>query len=100
MRILKKYRKDGIVKIGSDKKKLDTPIHEITSISIDTINRKIGVTITHKVMQGSVINLYERTEEVLFVNLPTSIQATGKAFLDAIEIERMKLSQYSGSVEL
>ena len=100
MNILKKYIKTGVVEIGSDKFKVDTPTHEVTFVGIDTVNRAVKVTIMHEVMQGSVMNPHERTEEITFANLPASIQTTGKAFLDAIETERMKLPQYTGSTEV
>ena len=98
--ILKKYRKEGVIEIGSDKRKLDSPTHETTFVGIDTVNQLINVTIMHEAMQGSVMNPHVRTEVVPFANLPTSIRAAGKLFLDAIETERMKLPQYSGATEV
>ena len=98
--ILKKYKKDGVIEIGTDKRKLDSPEHETVFIGIDMVAKKVSMIIKHDAMQGTIKNPHERTIDVDFSNLPPAVKATGKAFFDAIEIERLKLPQYIGSTEV
>lgn len=98
--ILKKYKKEGVIEIGTEKTKLDSPEHQTIFIGIDMISKKIGVVVKHDAMQGTIKNPHERTIDVDFSNLPSAVKATGKAFFDAIEIERLKLPQYVGSTEV
>lgn len=100
MNILKKYKKEGVIEIGTDLRKLDSPEHETIFIGIDMIAKKVCVVIKHDAMQGTIKNHHERTIDIDFNNLPTSIKITGKAFFDAIETERLKLPQYVGSTEV
>jgi len=98
--ILKKYTKQGVVITGSDNVELDTPTFEIIDIGIDTVNQKLIVEIMHEVQQGSVPQKHSRTFNIDFANLPSSVKVTGKAFLDAIETEILKLPQYQGATEV
>lgn len=98
--ILKKYIKQGVIITGSDNVKLDTPTFEIIDIAIDTVEQKLTVEIMHEVSQGSLTRKHSRTFNIDFANLPSSVKVTGKAFLDAIETEILKLPQYVGSTEV
>jgi hypothetical protein len=98
--ILKKYKKEGIIEIGTDKRKLDSPEHETIFIGMDFVAKKVSVLIKHDAMQGTLKNPHERTIDVEFSNLPSSVKAAGKAFFDAIEIERLKRPEYVGSTEV
>lgn len=98
--ILKKYKKEGVIEIGTDKRKLDSPEHETVFIGIDMVTKEVSVIIKHDAMQGTIKNPHERTIEVEFNNLPSAVKEAGKAFFDAIETERLKLPQYVGSTEV
>jgi len=98
--ILKKYKKDGVIEIGSDKAKLDTPEFEIIDVKIDTVNQVLSVEILHEAMQGAVKNPHKRFIEVSFATLPNTVKVAGKQFLDAIETKILELPQYSGAVEI
>lgn len=98
--ILKKYQQTGVVEIGTDKRRLDSPIHYTKLIAIDPVSQNVGVTIMHEVMQGVVMNPHERTFKIPFSNLTPEIRAAGKLFMDAIEVERMKRIEYKGSIEV
>jgi len=98
--ILKKYRKEGVIEIGTDKRKLDSPTHEIIFVGINPITKMVSVNILHEAMQGTVMNPHERTIELSYSELPASIRAAGKVFLEAIETERMKRTEYKGSTEV
>ena len=98
--ILKKYIKQGVITTGSDNVELDTPTFEIIDIAIDTVEQKLTVEIMHEVSQGSLTQKHSRTFDVAFADLPSSVKVTGKAFLDAIEIEILNLPQYLGSTEV
>lgn len=98
--ILKKYKKQGVIEIGTDLRKLDTPVFQIIDIGIDTLEQKLTIEILHEVMQGSVKQPHNRFYEIDFTNLPSNVKVTGKAFLDAIETEILKLPQYVGSTEV
>ncbi len=98
--ILKKYTKTGIVTIGDDNRELDTPIFEIVNIDINTVSKKLRVDVLHEVTQGTLTNKHQRSYEMDFNSLPASVKTTGKAFLDAIETELLKLPQYTGATEV
>lgn len=98
--ILRKYKKQGVIEIGTDKRKLDSPEHETVFIGIDMVAKKVSVLVKHDAMQGTIKNPHERTIDVDFSNLTPAVKAAGKAFFDAIEIERLKLPQYVGSTEV
>lgn len=98
--ILKKYKKQGVIEIGTDQRKLDSPEHETIFIGIDMISKKVSVVVRHDAMQGTIKNPHERTIDVDFSNLPSAVKSAGKAFFDAIETERLKLPQYVGSTEV
>ena len=97
--ILKQWIKNGVITTGSDSVELDTPVFEIINVDIDTVNSVLHVEILHKVQQGSLENLHSSSFDVQFGGLPTAVKQTGKAFLDAIEQEILKLPQYNGAVE-
>ena len=98
--ILNKYRKEGVIEIGSDKAKLDTPEFEIIDVKIDTVNQVLSVEMLHEAMQGTVKNPHRRFIEVKFADLPSAVKITGKQFLDAIETKILELPQYIGATEV
>ena len=98
--ILKKYRKEGVIITGSDNVELDTPIFEIIDVKIDTVNRVLSVEIMHEVQQGSLTQKQSRTFDVLFSDLPNTVQSKGLVFLSVIEQKILELPQYSGATEV
>ena len=95
--ILKKWLKTGVITTGDDNVQLDTPTFEIIDIKIDTVEQILHLEVMHYVSQGSLINQHSRTFDISFAGLPSAVKVTGKAFLDAIEAELLKLPQYAGS---
>ena len=100
MNILKKYTKSGVITTGSDNVKLDTPTFEIINVDTDTVDQKLSIEILHKVMQGSIEQEQNRRFNIDFADLPNTVKVAGKAFLNAIETEILKLPQYVGSTEV
>jgi hypothetical protein len=100
MNILKKYTKSGVITTGSDDVQLDTPIFEIISVTIDTVQSILNVEILHEVLQGSLVRKHSRTFEVPFANLTTPVKVAGKEFLEAINDKILELPQYSGATEV
>ena len=98
MGILQKFNKAGVITTGDDNIELDSPSFEIINVGINTVDSKLRVEILHEVMQGILARKYSRDFNINFADLPASVKTTGKAFLDAIEAEILKLPQYADSV--
>lgn len=99
MGILKKFKKRGWIIIGTDNFLIDSPDWNIGTVRIDTEESNLHVEIMHKIMQGTVEQPHQRDIDIAFADLPASVRATGKAFLDAIEAEVLKHPNYAGSTE-
>lgn len=95
--ILTRYIKQGIVTIGDDGQRIDTPQFEIIDVDIDTVGRTLSVRVMHYAQQGSLEQQHERTFTIPFSQLPAPIQQSGLTFLQAIQTAMLQLPRYSGA---
>ena len=97
---MKKFKKTGVIEIGTDKRNLDGATFWAKSVLINVEDYELEIEIWHEVFQGSITNPHNRTAVFNMADLPQAMQNRINKVVEDLEEEILALPQYTGATEV